>query len=227
MAPFGIVSHPAEADAEEEHIGPWPAFVDLFAATTLIMLVFFAVIGFLYIREKSIGVRTQQLKKALQGVADRQKTFSVQQVGADVLIILEERVTFPLSQSSPLKPEGQRALRAIGDTLKAGLLDSIAGIEIVGHADPSPYAAGSGLTNWGISASRAATVAKFLVDSVRLDGCLLIPSGRGEYYPRDTARAARARTPNESDRRIELLLHPVVTGAPSRGRRPGCRPIRA
>src|SRR5829696_3277795 len=98
MAYFRDVSTHADAGAEEDHIGPWPAFVDLFAATTLIMLVFFAVIGFLYIREKSIGVRTQQLKKALQGVADRQKTFSVQQVGADVLIILEERVTFPLSQ---------------------------------------------------------------------------------------------------------------------------------
>src|SRR5215210_945121 len=87
------------AVTEEDHIGPWPAFVDLFAATSLIMLVFFAVIGFLYIREKGIGVRPEPLIKELQSLPRYGKTFTVGRVGPDVLITLEEAVTFPRNRS--------------------------------------------------------------------------------------------------------------------------------
>ncbi|HEX8452770.1 MAG TPA: OmpA family protein [Longimicrobium sp.] len=209
-----------------DHGGPWPAFTDLFAATSMIMLVFFVVMAFGYVQASGKGPEVDRLYAELNSLADRQRTFSVEKVGVDVLVILEENVTFPRNRSGlvDLKPQGRAALHSIGQvTRDARLGRLIREIEVVGHADRTQYARRSALTNWGISTARAATVAEFMIDSVRLDPCSVIPSGRGEYFPRDTRQRVRNDSTDARDRRIELLLHPVIPGSSSGGR-PGCRP---
>jgi flagellar motor protein MotB len=96
-------------------------------------------------------------------------------------------------------------------------------IEVVGHADQSQYRPELGLSNWSISTARAATVAEFLVKNTELSPCIVIPSGRADYFPRDGSARSRTDSSDAADRRIELLLHPVVQGDTTQGRRPGCR----
>lgn len=207
-----------------DHGGPWPALADLFAATSLIMLVFFAVMAFGYVQASGKGPEVDRLFSELDSLARREKTFSVEKVGVDVLVVLEENVTFPRNRSglADLKPEGRAALRSIGAvTREENFSRWIREIEVVGHADQTQFRKNSGLTNWGISTARAATVAEFMVDSVRLNPCHVIPSGRGEYFPRDTTAKMRTDLTDARDRRIELLLHPIIPGNTSTGR-PGC-----
>lgn len=223
---------PGDDDAEagggtpgEHDGGAWPAFADLFAATSLVMLLFFAVLAAGFVKTAQTGTRVNELTTRLRALSQQQQTFTVQPVGVDVLIVLEENVTFPRNHSSldSLRVQGRSTLRAIAEiTTRPEFSGLIREIEVVGHADRTQYRRGTGLTNWGISAARAATVAQFMVDSARLDPCQIIPSGRGEYYPRDSTLTTRSNATDALDRRIEILLHPVVQGsaAPRRG---GCR----
>ena len=203
---------------ERDHAGPWPAFVDLFAATSLVVLVLFIVIASRYVRQTGDTVRVRELYEQLKRV-EQGNRFIVREQKPDVLVILEEAVTFPVRewQLTELKDPAKQTLRSIDSLLKApqfaGLVREI---EILGHADRR----GDAFDNWRLSAHRAVTVAEFMVDSLQRDPCAIVPAGRGAFYPRDpsvdpdklapTAReAAFAR-----DRRIEVLLHPVVAGDP-------------
>lgn len=217
------------------HAGPWPAFVDLFAATSLMLLVFFAVLAsrYLHLENDNRVVKTQvdSLYATLAGLSSDSGGFSVKPQGLDVLIILEEDVSFPRNRAGlgDMKDTGRASLRAIGTRVhgpKFGEL--IHEVEVIGHADSTQFRSRRGeppaRTNWEISAARAAAVAQFLVDSIGFDPCRVISSGRGEYYPR--ARSGTAPPPPgtdalAADRRVEILLHSVIGDTSQR--RPGCR----
>jgi flagellar motor protein MotB len=224
-----------ESWGAEAHAGPWPAFVDLFAATALMLLVFFAVLATRYLRldseERIVKTQVDSLYRVLDSVASGGGRFSVSQHGLDVLVILEEEVSFPLNRSSlnDMKPEGRTLLREIGQRVQGpefrGLIHEV---EVIGHADSTQFRTRPGRpaerTNWEISAARAAAVAQFLVDSVRFDPCHVIPSGRGEFYPRDRRSVAAVDVPGDPlavDRRVEILLHSVIGDTSQR--RTGCR----
>jgi flagellar motor protein MotB len=218
-----------------QHAGPWPAFVDLFAAVSLMLLVFFAVLATRYLRleadDRVVRTQVDSLYRTLDVVARGGRGFSVQPQGLDVLVILEEEVSFPRNRASlsDMREPGRRQLRAIGDLVSRpefrGLIHEV---EVIGHADSTQFQARPGYppqrTNWEISAARAASVAQFLVDSVRFDPCRVIPSSRGEYYPRNrsgTAPGSPGTDPLAADRRVEILLHSVIGDTTQH--RGGCR----
>jgi chemotaxis protein MotB len=231
------VNDSSEAWEGQGHAGPWPAFVDLFAATSLMLLVFFAVLASRYLALESEDrvVRTQvdSLHHTLATIARDSGGFSVKAQALDVLVILEEDVSFPRNRASlgDMKREGRDRLRAIGERVRrpefSGLIHEV---EVIGHADSTQFRTRPGeppaRTNWEISAARAAAVAQFLVDTMRFDPCRVISSGRGEYYPREASGTAapggRGPDPLAQDRRVEILLHSVI-GDTSQSRR-GCRP---
>jgi flagellar motor protein MotB len=206
-----------EPSGHEEHGGPWPALADLFVAATMILLLFFVVIVAGFVQSVSGGNRVRELYRQLDSLARKERTFSVKQVDQDVLIVFEEQVTFRQGEYSldSLKESAKGTLREISKkvTEDTAFRNLVKEIEVVGHADPKRYTR-FGLTNWGLSAARAATVAQFLVDTVGVNPCMIISSGRGEYYPRDpgadtSAQSGPARDFAYSrDRRIEILLHP-------------------
>ncbi|HET7233906.1 MAG TPA: OmpA family protein [Longimicrobium sp.] len=227
---------PEEGWETGTHAGPWPAFVDLFAATSLMLLVFFAVLATRYLRLESDDrvVRTQvdSLYHTLAGVARDSGGFTVKHQGLDVLIVLEEDVSFPRSRASlsEMKETGRDRLRAIGARVHGpGFAGLIHEVEVIGHADSTQYHARPGeppaRTNWELSAARAAAVAQFLVDSLHFDPCRIISSGRGEYYPRNRSEAGAppptGDDPLAPDRRVEILLHSVIGDTSQQ--RPGCR----
>jgi outer membrane protein OmpA-like peptidoglycan-associated protein len=211
---------------DRDHAGPWPAFMDLFVATSLILLVLFIVIAFRYVKQTGDIVRVRELYAELKKV-EQGNRFLVREQKPDVLIILEEAVTFPVNEwrLSTLQQPAKQTLRRVDSLLRApqfaGLVREV---EVLGHADRR----GDSFENWRLSAHRAVTVAEFMVDTLKRSPCEVVPSGRGAFFPRDTTvnperlptaarRAAYAR-----DRRIEVLLHPVVAGEDSASRQ-GCR----
>jgi outer membrane protein OmpA-like peptidoglycan-associated protein len=194
------------------HAGPWPAFVDLFAATTLVMLVFFVVIAFRYIGDVSIGVRIDQLERRLKALESSGGQFEVKREGAVVLLILEEQVTFKTGEAT-LLPSAHPTLRRVLSLVRGAEFDTlIREVEILGHADRR----GDPVSNWRLSAERAVSVADFLVRSLGENPCTIIASGRGAYFPRvpglrvDTLPAPARASAYARDRRVEIVLHPVV-----------------
>lgn len=211
---------------DRDHAGPWPAFMDLFVATSLIVLVLFIVIAFRYVKQTGDIVRVHELYAELKKV-EQGNRFSVQERKPDVLIILEEAVTFPKDKWElvTLQEPAKQTLRSIDSLLRRpefrGLVREV---EIFGHADRR----GDRFNNWRLSANRAVTVAEYMVRVLGRRPCEIVPSGRGAFYPRDTIlnpdtlpRGARDAA-YARDRRIEVLLHPVVAGEDSASRQ-GCR----
>jgi flagellar motor protein MotB len=200
----------------EEHVA-WPAFVDLFSATTLLFIAFVGV--FIYLLMAEVGENAthrrailDQLQKQSAGGRLFQVDTSDQQF---VRIILRERATFPVGEYrwETLRDSGKVALNRISRVLKhSSLAPLYREVRVLGHSDQSPYP-GSDFSNWELSASRAAVVARYLVDVERVDACKVSATGRGPYYP--TSRTA------EANRRIEIQIVPGL----SRGRAPsGCNP---
>jgi outer membrane protein OmpA-like peptidoglycan-associated protein len=199
--------------------------VDLFAATSLILLVFFVVIAYRYVGDVSDTVRVKQLYEQLQGLEQRSGQFDVRQQGPDVLLVLEERVSFETGEATLLAP-ARSTLRSVLRLLKQPEFEGlIRETEVLGHADRR----GDPFKNWLLSANRAVSVSRFLVDSLEMDPCIVIASGRGIYFPRDTTVRLDRLSPREQleayarDRRVEILLHPAVGRTRAAGRS-GCRP---
>jgi chemotaxis protein MotB len=81
-------------------------------------------------------------------------------------------------------------------------------VRIEGHTDSVPISTARFSSNWELSASRAAGVARFFVEQ-GLDPERLTAAGLGEFHPiaPNDSREGRAR-----NRRIEIVLVPVDEG---------------
>lgn len=195
--------------------GAWPAFTDLLAASTLIFLVLFAAIAIPALQRSEGAQRRERYLELVQAKLDtalHQQGVSVVRVNDYLLVRISENATFPRGADdiSQLADSGKRILRAFGDYLRsdAAIMGNIDQVQVVGHASRE----GGSRRNWRLSSTRAATVALFLIDSVRLDPCKVTALGRSRYYPVETTAAALADTMHgrTADRRIELEVHPVV-----------------
>jgi outer membrane protein OmpA-like peptidoglycan-associated protein len=201
----------SDDDFGGEGAGPWPAFADLLSATTLLFLVLFAAIAAPALRVAK-GAREREsrilaIESQLRRVAKDQKV-EVQRVGDYLLVKIAGDATFPQKAYTlaSLKPEGKQILRGFGTFLQSdSLLGDIDQVQVVGHAS----AEGGDEENWRLSASRAATVSLFLIDSVRMPPCQVSAMGRSRYYPVNTD-SARAGVVDPADRRIELEVRPVI-----------------
>ena len=190
--------------------GPWPAFVDLLSATTLLFIVLFAVftVPGLKAKKEQADVKLQmdsleaRLKSALAG---RRVTIP-KRIGNRLLLRIEGDATFPVNQSdlSSLSSEGKLILRQAATAIRADSIMErfVFQLEVVGHASRE----GATTTNWPLSASRAAAVAQFLVDSIHLNPCKVAAIGRANYYPANAASTSVIADPR--DRRIEIEVVP-------------------
>lgn len=197
-------------DAGAESGGPWPAFADLLAATTLLFLILFAAVAVPAIgkarksEERESTIRRLHDEIRLTG---REQRVEVRRVGDYLLVRIQGDATFPKSryELGNLKPEGKAILHAFGDLLRqdTALIDQV---QVVGHTSSE----GTEAINWVLSASRAATVALFLIDSVGVPPCQVSALGRSRYYPVDPVQARRSSRTNDRDRRIELEIRPAI-----------------
>ena len=197
-------------DAGGEAGSPWPAFADLLAATTLLFLILFAAVAVPAMHKAGEAEARQSTLRRLESQiarAARDRRVSVLRVGDYLLVRIQGDATFPKDryELGDLKAEGKGILNAFGALLREDSAD-IDQVQVVGHTSSE----GSEAHNWVLSASRAATVSLFLIDSVGVPPCHVSALGRSRYYPVDPARAHASPGVDERDRRIELEIRPVI-----------------
>jgi chemotaxis protein MotB len=107
----------------------------------------------------------------MQGLVD------VQAGDGFVEIAIRSDILFA-SGAAQMAPEAQQAIRLLGEALSA-FPNSI---RVEGHTDNIPVAGGAFASNWELSAARAATVVRMLVDN-GIDPRRLSVVAFGEYRP--------------------------------------------
>jgi len=123
-----------------------------------------------------------------------------------VYVSLDEKLLFKTA-SWDIDANGKNALKKL-----AGVLEKNPDIQITieGHTDNVPYYPGTGQLkdNWDLSAKRATTVVRVLLEGSKIKPGRLTAAGRSEYLPVDPANTDEARQKN---RRTEIILTPDLT----------------
>jgi chemotaxis protein MotB len=101
--------------------------------------------------------------------------------------------------SSDLKPSSLDTLREVGDAIR--ITDYR--VNVVGHTDSTPMYSEKIATNWELSALRACTVARFLVEQMGLSPSRFYISGYAYLQPVAPNDSPAGRAAN---RRVELVL---------------------
>ncbi len=122
---------------------------------------------------------------------------------------LEDKILFGSSRAS-IKESGLGILKKVGEALQQ-IKDKH--IQVQGHTDSRPIRwelQGRYPTNWELSAARAATIVRYLIDEVGIDPGRLSAAGYAFHQP-----LANNDTPEgqKENRRVEFALLPV-RGAP-------------
>ena len=132
---------------------------------------------------------------------------TVTQKDGKVYISLEEKLLFKTA-SWEIDANGRNAIRKL-----AGVLEKNPGIQVTieGHTDNVPYKPGNSQLddNWDLSAKRATTVVRVLLQGSKIDPKRLTAAGRSEYLPVDPQDTSDARQKN---RRTEIVLTPDLSG---------------
>ena len=136
-----------------------------------------------YMEEQQVGIKRDQQRLTLQ---------------------LSDKILFA-SGSANIKREGLDVLKKLGDIL-AERADSLE-IQIGGHTDNIPIRGRSGplADNWGLSAARAVTVARFFEKQVGIKSERMSAVGYSEFRPVADNSTREGRSQN---RRIEIVLLP-------------------
>jgi len=129
-----------------------------------------------------------------------------------VRIVMYDRAHFQPGQPGLLPP----AIEMI-DRMAPAILDyAVQGHTIVveGHADNVPMAPGSPFVdNWGLSAARASSVVRHLVDVWSVPPDMIQATGMGEHHPTDTNDTPEGRANN---RRVEIKIFTALTETTTR-----------
>jgi chemotaxis protein MotB len=130
--------------------------------------------------------------------------------GGKLRVDLVDKLLFESGEAT-ISKRGEGVLARVGAVL-ANVQDKTDDktIQVSGHTDNLPL--GDKLTaqfptNWELSAARAVTVVRFLVDKANVPPQRLVASGYGEWNPIASNKTAPGRARN---RRIEILLTPAL-----------------
>lgn len=195
-------------DLELADGGPWPAFADLLAATTLLFLVLFAVGALPAMRTVAQQGQVAMRIKTIKGALDKGASatgYEVHEYPTYLRVVIKGEATFPADSSDirTLRPSGRLILDSLAAALNRSNSDSsIEAVQVAGHTS----AEGSDEHNWLLSSARATSVALYLIRSGKLDVCMVSALGRGRYYP--VSPEADRQVAHPEDRRIEIEIRP-------------------
>jgi len=152
---------------------------------------------------RSLKDSLSQMKKNLHREISTESIALAQPSPTSIRIILQQQLIFD-SGSSDISSQGRETLVKFSDALQH--LPQSATIRVVGHSDNRPLGTELKTTfidNWGLSAARAAAVARFLVWGAHIDPYRLhIEASAGTQPIADNNNeAGRAK-----NRRIELFV---------------------
>lgn len=133
-----------------------------------------------------------------------QGEIKITQVPDRLSVTMVDKILFP-SGEAEITSEGVAILQRIGEIIKntPGRI-----IRVEGHTDNvgiAPRLQQKFPTNWELSTTRAANVARFLQDEIGVEGARLRAVGMSEYHPVASNETREGRGQN---RRIEIMLMP-------------------
>jgi len=147
----------------------------------------------------------RQIREALHGVeVGSDVSFRVEERGL-VITVVSDRVLFAPG-SSDLTGEG----RAVVDALAAGLATLPNRMTVEGHTDSRPISTMRFPSNWELSAGRASTVLRALVEAHGLPAGRLNAAGYADQRPVAANETPEGRAAN---RRVEIVVHSLADDA--------------
>lgn len=148
--------------------------------------------------------RSAQLKnkmtEALLGYAE--KDLTVVQKNGKVYVSLSENLLFP-SGSAVINKNGVDALAKLAAVLN---LNQDVAVAIEGHTDSIPIR-GKYSDNWDLSAARANSIVRILVNNYKVDPARVVATGHSSFDPVDSNSTPEGRAKN---RRTEIVLSPKL-----------------
>lgn len=160
-------------------------------------------------REREEALRNQQqLIVSLKKEIDAGQV-KIAQLAGLTTVRLEDKILFDSSRAS-IKDSGFAVLKKVGEALEQ-IKDKH--IQVQGHTDSRPIRwdlQRKYPTNWELSAARAATIVRYLVDEVGIDPARLSAAGYAFHQP-----LASNDTPEgqQQNRRVEFSLLPARSAA--------------
>ncbi len=154
-------------------------------------------------KDAALDSLKKRITDALLGFAD--KGISVYEKNGKVYVSLEESLLFP-SGSTKVQPEGIDALNKLAQALES---NPDIDVMVEGHTDDvTMNGKGDIKDNWDLSAMRATSIVKILLNDAKIDPSRLMASGVSEYDPVDPAKTKEARQKN---RRTDIILTPKLS----------------
>ncbi len=153
-------------------------------------------------REEAINNIRRKVADALTGFEGKGLSISIK--NGNVYVSMEDKLLFR-SGSFEIDPNGARAVRDLSTVLAQ---NPDINVMVEGHTDDVPYRPNGQLKdNLDLSAKRATTVVRLLLENKAIQPSRIIAAGRGESLPVDPAKTAEARAKN---RRTEIILTPKL-----------------
>ena len=153
-------------------------------------------------REEAINEIRRKVTDALTGFEGKGLSISIK--NGNVYVSMDDKLLFR-SGSFDIDPNGARAVRDLSTVLAQ---NPDINVMVEGHTDDVPYRPnGNLLDNLDLSAKRATTVTRLLLENKGIDPVRIIAAGRGESLSVDPDKTAEARAKN---RRTEIILTPKL-----------------
>ncbi len=153
-------------------------------------------------REQSLAEIRRKVAAALTGFDG--KGLSITSRDGKVYVSMDDKLLFR-SGSFEIDDNGARAVRDLAAVLAA---NPDIDIMVEGHTDDVPYRGTGNLQdNLDLSAKRATTVTRMLLENKDIDPARIVTAGRGEWLPVTLGTSPEARGKN---RRTEIILTPKL-----------------
>ena len=151
-------------------------------------------------REEAIATIRRQVSDALLGFEGTGLTISTRD--GKVYVSMEDKLLFR-SGSYEIGREGEKAVRDLAKVLAA---NPDINVMVEGHTDDVRYTPNAYLKdNLDLSAKRATTVVRLLLENKEIAPARIVAAGRGESLPIAEGKTVEARAKN---RRTEIILTP-------------------
>lgn len=159
--------------------------------------------------EKMLSAREQNIEALRSLVADALlgfdgKGLTISTKDGKVYVSMDDKLLFR-SGSFEIDPRGAKAVGDLAEVLAA---NPDINVMVEGHTDDVPYRGQGQLKdNLDLSAKRATTVVRLLLENKGIDPVRIIAAGRGESLPVAEGKTEQARAQN---RRTEIILTPKM-----------------
>lgn len=153
-------------------------------------------------REEAINAIRRKVTDALTGFDGKGLSISIK--NGNVYVSMDDKLLFR-SGSFEIDPNGARAVYDLATVLAQ---NPDINVMVEGHTDDVPYRPNGQLRdNLDLSAKRATTVVRLLLENKGIAPSRIIAAGRGESLPVASGKTSEARAKN---RRTEIILTPKL-----------------